>query len=336
MRARARLAEWAPWLAFTLGGALIIAAVRSPAEATRASTKETGETYPLPPRDELLFLSMGYRAAAADLAWAHVLVTQGLRLGERRRFETVTRYLDAVMTLDPSFREPYRLADTLTTMQTVSATAEDVRVVRRLLERGVEQFPNDAELWLNLGQFVTWIAPASYLDAVDPEEAQRWRREGAAYLARAAELGSEDATIAWRAIGGVRQLHKAGELAATARFIERALAVTEDAELREHLGKQLAALQGDQAARKQRVRRQRFEEVWRGTYPTVPLSAVHAAGPPFDPAACAGGAVAPDAEEVLCATTWAAWNARVDADLDEQSRRELAMAPPAAPLEPPP
>lgn len=320
-------------LVLAAAGVGLVAASRVPAETMRASTKETSETFVLPPRDELIFLSIGYRSAVADYLWAHVLVTQGLRLHEKRRYETITRYLNAIMDLDPSFREPYRLADTLTTMQTVSATVDDIREVRRLLERGVEQFPNDAELWLTLGQFVTFVAPGSYLQKEHPEEAQRWRTEGASYLARAAELGSQDASIAWRAIGGVGHLHKAGETRATMRFIERAMAVTEDAELREHLGKQLGALLGEEAARKQHLRRARLEQVWRASYPTLSLVGVHALAPPFDAAACAGGAIAPGAESPRCATTWAEWNARVDAEIEEELLRS-APEPPAAPEAP--
>jgi hypothetical protein len=116
------------------------------------------------------------------------------------------------------------------------------------------------------------------------------------------------------------------------RFIRRAMAVTEDAELREHLAKQLAALEGEEAARKQKLRRERLEAVWRSAYPTVSLVAVQALGPPFDPAACAGGAISPGAASPRCATTWAEWNARVDAEIEE----ELLRSPPEPPTDPQP
>lgn len=304
-------------LAVAVLGAVGVAANRATAVAVREAAQETSETYALPPPDQLVVLSMGYRAAIADYLWAHVLVTQGLRLKERRRFETIVSYLDAITTLDPSFIEPYRLADALTTVQVKAASVEEIRAVRRLLEQGVEHHPNDAELWLTLGSFVTYVAPTSYLQKVDAEEAQRWRREGADYLARAAELGSHDATIAWQAIGGVRQMHRAGELQASVRFLRRAMAVTEDAELRAHLSKQLGALLGEEEAHKAAARRSRFEEMWRASYPTLSITAVHAAAPPFDPAACAGGTLALLATEPTCATSWPAWYERVDAELTE-------------------
>lgn len=308
------LHQLAPFALASLG-ALAIATTRPVAAGVHDAVQETSESFTLPPSEQLAILSLGYREALADYLWAHVLVTQGLRLKDRRRFETVTQYLDAITSLAPHFRDPYLLVDTLTTVQAKAATVEEVREVRRLLERGVERFPNDAEMWLSLGQFVTFIAPATYLQDEHPEEAERWKREGAQYLARAAELGSQDANIAWRAIGGVRHLHKAGETQATIRFIQRAMAVTEDEELRAHLGKQLAALLGQEAARRQQARRERFEEVWRTAYPTLSVTAVLAAGPPFDAALCAGGALSPHANDVACATTWPEWNERVDAEL---------------------
>lgn len=333
MRAEPRslLGRAAPF-ALAVVGIAAIATARPAAVATHEAVHETSESFALPPPDQLAILSFGYRDTLADYLWAHVLVTGGLRLKDRRRFETVTRYLDAITSLAPDFREPYLLVDTLTTVQAKAATIEDIREVRRLLERGVERFPNDAEMWLSLGQFVTFIAPTSYLQDEHPEEAERWRREGAAYLARAAELGSEDATIAWRAIGGARHLHKAGERQATIRFIQRAMAVTEDAELRAHLSKQLAALVGQEAARRQQARRQRFEEVWRTSYPTLTITAVLSAGPPFDAARCAGGTLSPHATEIACATSWPEWNARVDAELLEL---EVLAPPPEGPIAPP-
>lgn len=309
-------------------GVLAIATTRPAAVATHEAVQETSESFTLPPSEQLGVLSLGYREALADYLWAHVLVTQGLRLKDRRRFETVTQYLDAITSLAPDFRDPYLLVDTLTTVQAKAATAEDVREVRRLLERGVARFPNDAEMWLSLGQFVTFIAPASYLQDEHPEEAARWRREGAAYLARAAELGSQDASIAWRAIGGARHLRNAGETQATISFIQRAMAVTEDEELRAHLSKQLAALVGQEAARRQQARRQRFEEVWRTSYPTLSITAVLSAGPPFDAARCAGGALSPHAGDVACATGWPDWNERVDAEL---LALEASAPPPESP-----
>lgn len=307
-----------------------VAAVRAPAEAMRAAAKESDESFLLPPPQQLVRSSLGYRAAVADYLWAHILVTQGLRLGERRRFSTVTEFLDAITTLDPDFREPYLLTDALTTMQAKSATQDDIRTARALLERGANRFPNDAAIWQGLGEFVVYVAPISYL--TDPQEQDQWRRDGAAFLGRAAELGSEDAKIAWRALGGARAFQRSGERQATIRFYTRALAVTQDPELRAELERRLAPLLGEETAEAWRARRTRFEAIWKEHYRDSSLTGVLIGGPPVAFASCAGGTAAPESESPSCATTWAQWTERVDREAREQSRIEASVpndAPPA-------
>ncbi len=314
-------------LAVVLTAAFVVGGTRYRAEDARRRAKETSETFLLPPAAQLKRASLGYRAALADYLWAHVLVTQGLRLGERRRFETITSYLETITELDPDFREPYLLADALTTMQAKAADADDIRAVRRLLEKGAKRFPNDPEVWLALGQFVVYVAPGAYLK--DPEEQSRWRLEGSAYLERAAALGSHDPSVAWRAIGGARPLFQAGERAATIRFYERALAVTTDDELRRDLEGRLAGLLGQREIDLRRGRRQRFEKVWRETYPSWSLTGVLIGGPPFDPFACAGHSAAPASESIECATTWPEWNRIVDDELAVAG--PVSSSPPPAP-----
>src|SRR6185503_18069668 len=125
------------------------------------------------------------------------------------------------------------MADALITFQSAETPLEEVRKAREIMERGVAARPLDGELWLVLGQFVSYIAPGSYL--TDEEEIKRWRREGVVYLARAAELGGDDSKISWQALGGVGILHRAGERDAAIRFLKRTMAVTEDEELKEQL-----------------------------------------------------------------------------------------------------
>jgi hypothetical protein len=321
--------------ALALAGGAVALDLQARAEVARAAAKETTEEFLLPPPEQLARASLGYRAALADYLWAHVLVTQGLRLNERRRFATITDYLTAITHLDPDFREPYRLADTLTTMQTKSATVEDLRAARRVMERGAERFPDDAEIHLVTGQFLAFVAPASYLRD-RPDEASEWRLAGARYLARAAELGSHDASIAWRAIGGAGTLHRAGERQATIDFYVKALAVTEDEELAANIRRHLAGLLGEAAADRERQRRATFEALSRRGYPSAPPSLVLAGGPPFDPASCAGGTASSRWGEARCATSWRDWVPRMDAQLEAELLEPPAPPSAPAPSAPPP
>jgi hypothetical protein len=250
-------------------------------------------------------LSLGYRAALADLLWAHVLVSQGLHTFERRRFENLSLFLDSINELDPTFREPYLLADALFTFQSSTTPREEVLKARAVMERGVQNLPLDGELWLALGQFVSFIAPNGLL--TDPAEQAQWRLDGARILARASELGGGDAWISWQALAGAGVLSRAGERDAAIRFLRRTLAVTDDPELKERIERQIQALAGEQALEIERQRQERLSAMRRRDLPFVKLTTFLLLGPPRDPYTCAGPARA-DAQ--ACAHTFRAWSER--------------------------
>ena len=272
---------------------------------------ETSDVYVLPPPNDVVRLSLGYRAALADLLWSHVLVSQGLHTFEKRRFQHLTVYLDTINALDPQFRAPYLMADALITFQANDTPVEEVRKAREIMERGTAARPLDGELWLVLGQFVGYIAPGSYL--TDEQEIKRWRQEGAQMLARAAELGGGDANISWQAIGGAGILHRAGERDAAIRFLRRTLAVTDDDELKDRLQQQLRVLVGEQQADAYKRREARFRQLWRDDVPFASKTTMLLLGPPYDASYCAGGA---HHEEERCAHTWREWAERFERGVD--------------------
>jgi hypothetical protein len=288
-----------------LAAIAVVASVRGTLATIEARMKETSDVYVLPPPEDVVTLSLGYRAALADYLWSHVLVSQGLHTMERRRFDNLTRLLDTINELDPQFRDPYLLTDALVTFQTVETPHDEVVKAREIMERGVKNRPLDAELWLVLGQFVGFIAPGSYL--TDPQEIASWRSAGAQYLARAAELGGEDASISWAALGGAGILGRSGDRDAQIRFYQRTLAVTDDEELKEKARTFLAKLLGEEQAEAQRRRALDFEALRRGDLPTVRKTMMLLLGPPRDPAWCAGTA---HVKELACSHTWKEWAER--------------------------
>jgi tetratricopeptide (TPR) repeat protein len=286
-----------------------VAAAQLPARELHQRVRETSEAYLLPPPEQLVVASLGHRAALADLLWAKVLVTQGLRLQERRRFETVVPYLDAINQLDPTWRDPYRLAEPLVNLQTVASSMEEVRAVRRILERGVQERPFDAELWMQLGTYTAFIVPSSYLEP-DDEEAKRWRIEGAPYLLRAVELGHPDSSIAWQALGAGGIFFRSGQTERAAEFYDRILATTDDPELRERAQTHLMKLATEEQLEAKRARMQAFQELWRERYPGQSITTVLTLGHPRDTAACAGASQAAAADSPRCASSWSEWAER--------------------------
>lgn len=289
-------------------GASLIATARPRVVRLHAAGDPTREVYPLPNPEQVLVLSLGYRAALADFIYAHVLVSYGLHFEERRRFEHVGRYLDTVTTLDPTFRQPYLFADTLLTVQPVEPQRGDYHQARRLLRRGTENLPYDQEVWFVAGQFLTYIAPPRL---EDKEEKAEFRLEGAKLLARACELVTDNPNIPQHCLTAANLLHRAGEREAMMQMLSRTLAVVDDETVQQRA---LAALQKwgtEQELERFEARRRAFEDLWQADLPFVSKDRLLLLGPPLRALQCVGdSAVLFDRLPVptACATTWHEWS----------------------------
>jgi hypothetical protein len=298
--------------ALVLAGVVVLAFVRAPLFQRNKRLRETTDAYMLPPPRELIVLSLGYTSALADLLWSHTMVSQGLHMEQKRRYESVATMLEAIIALEPTYRDPYLFTDTLITFQMGTTTPEDARRARAILEIGAENRPLDGELWLGLGQFVAYIAPGSYL--TDPDEQARWRVDGAHMLAHAADLGDDAAR--WQAMAGASILTKAGERDAALRFLRRGIAVAEDPALKESLQAHLLHLLGEQRDESFRRIDGNVIAQRRADLPQVSRTQYMLLGPPHDAAACAG---AGHDDELACATSFRDWE-RLLEDADRSSQ----------------
>jgi hypothetical protein len=315
---RSRARDLAVLAAAWLIAAAAIAVSRAPAADMHHRVKETSDVYVLPPPGQVVALSLGHRAAVADYLWASLLVEQGLHTIEKRRFDNLPYLVDTINELDPTFREPYLLIEPLTTFQANGAPPEDIRRARAIMERGVRNLPNDAELLVATGSFVGLIAPHSYL--TDPVEIEQWKVDGAAYLGRAAELGGDSRYVGWQALSGVNLLRKTGRRREAVKFLQNALSGTDDEELRSKIKAMLDKIAEaedsfEQAEQRKafgafRKRQDRFDEIWRKQYPLASKTGALVMGPPHDVAYCAGGR---NDDDERCAFDWAGWAARVEA-----------------------
>ena len=261
------------------------------------------DVYPLPPPKQTVVLSLGYRAALADLVFAHVLVSYGFHFQEKRNFEFVGNYLDAINELDPKFERPYRLTDTLLTIQPRSVSPKSYRKAREILERGMKEFPFDAALWSSAGQFLAYFAPGGLKD---PAEQNEYRLAGGRVLAHACELVGDDETIPYHCIVAAGLLSNAGAQEASRQFLERVLMVNDDPEIRALAESALAKNVSAETRDRAQARYQLFQRVWSSDLPFVSQGAYLAIGPDFQAAACAG-------RSVDCATSWRAWGEAHDA-----------------------
>jgi tetratricopeptide (TPR) repeat protein len=289
--------------ALTVGGSVaVISAARWRLANVVAQVKETSDVYPLPPPEQMPVVSLGYRAAVADVVWAYVLVAQGLRLHDKRKFEYAARYFDTIFTLDPTYREPYLFLDAILTFGGVRANADDARTARKLLERGLAARPNDPKLFLQAGFFLAYIGEG-YL--ADEEEKREWRLTGAKHLQRATELGAGEDILQHQGLTGATLLSRAGEREAAVSFLERAYAISDSEENRAQILIRLRNLKAEQAAERARASAARFEQTWRDELPFVSRTKILLLGPKADTYACAG----PVGASMIpaCARDWRTW-----------------------------
>ncbi len=282
--------------------ALGITTLQRRLSASFHALETTSDVYALPSPDRTIVASLGYRAGVADLLYAHVLVSYGLHIVERRRFEFVGKYLDTINALDPTFRDPYRYADTLLTLQGQKPTQEDYLKAREILERGMEALPYDADLHRNAGQYLAYLSWPHV-----PEERQKeWRTAGARYLARSCELLGNDATLPYHCITAATLFNRLGEHEAMIDFLQRVQVIADTPEVRDMAANYLSLhLEGQERARAE-ARSRRFQEAWSNDFRFVSRNLLLAVGPAFDEASCAGRTVdeTPD-----CTTSWRAWHA---------------------------
>jgi hypothetical protein len=262
------------------------------------AVKRREDSVLLPPPALTRVMSLGYRSALADLIFAHVLVAYGVHFQEKRLFELAPQYLATVVALDAKFREPYRLADTLITLQPQEPPKSAYYAARALQDRGLAEFPYDTELWLISGQFLAYLA-APQLPRPERDE---FRLEAARRLARSCELVSSNENIPHHCITAASLFNDAGRLDAARGFLERVLAVTDDPEIEGLAGGYLSTLLGQAERDRAEEHAARLRALWAADLTFISREMLLLLGPHFDPARCAGRS-APSAE---CATSFRA------------------------------
>lgn len=292
-------------LCLVIASGVLISQLRPRVSASLALGAEAErEHYVLPTSERLVLLSLGYRAALADLLWGHTLVWHGQHLEAGLRFEHGGDYIDAVLHLDPTFRDPYDMADVLLTYQSVPSTYADYKKSREVLERGVRERPDDTLLWLRLGQFVGLVSPGRFADDVGEETAAAWEADGARYIARACELGAGDPEMEPHCLNAAFLYKKAGQELALESFLERVIATAENEFVRERAIAELALIHGE----KRRVRGAevalKFRQVHAEDLPFTARDLYNVISPPFAPWKCAGPGPSPGED---CGGSWASY-----------------------------
>lgn len=217
-------------------GAGAVAARARPAARVAAATRYE-DMYYLPPAEWLPTLSLGYRAALADLVWMRALVYFGDEMIHRGQLAHVFEYAEAMLALDPDFQAVYHWIGVAGVYRPSEVTAEQVRTAVDIMRRGLERFPDDGRLAWEIGSTLAFeLAP---LLRDDPAARDATRAEAADYIAMAARRG---AAPPWAVLSGASLLRRAGRVDAAVRHLEQLYALVQDESVRFEIEARLAEL----------------------------------------------------------------------------------------------
>jgi hypothetical protein len=281
-----------------------IGAARAPLVRSHQRVGTLEATYALPNPEHLKLFSLGYRSALADLLFGRTLVAAGMHFSEKKVFEHLDGYLNAIVALEPRYRDVYYYADSLLTLSTVRMPARNYRIARDLQERGRRLFPDDAQLWISSGQFMTYLAVQWLPETEDRDE---WRRAGTAVIQHACDIWPYQ-ELPTSCIGISSVLSRLGEREATIRSLERLIAVSDDLSVRTEATRRIEGLLGEQAREQFHRSVQQIEALRALDLPLLSRAEYQLIGPPWDAARCAG-AVDPEADPA-CQTSFALARAR--------------------------
>lgn len=263
----------------------IAIAVTRPKLAIHFRTASNEDTvYALPPPEQLAIFTLGYTDAAADYLFGNTLVQAGIHFSEKRPFPALSRYLNAIVALDPYYRDVYYYADALLTLSTVVPDKANYRAARDLQQKGAALFPHDDVLWRSVGEFLAYLAPPHLPPEEDPEE---WRAAGARMLEHACVVG-KSAGASDDCFSASTILSKSGELDASIAALERVVRMAQDPDVREEAEARLARLVGLRMAEEYGEARAREEARHRRELPFVSQELFELLPRRVDLAACAG------------------------------------------------
>jgi hypothetical protein len=257
--------------------------------------KEKNEVYAFPPPAQIKAAVLGYDAAAVDLLWAKLLVEFGIHWHEKREFHA-DPFIDAILYLEPTYDRVYRFADTLLCYHPLHANEADARKTRAILERGTRERPWDYEVWQEYGQFSAFLGPG-FLTNGDAAERDRWRRDGALAMAKAADLGARG----FGALIAATMLDRYGEHKAAIESLERQYAANDDPDERAEIAAKIGRLEASEQFAAEEKAMATIESIARAEWRFLTKDQLLLLGPFPDAALCAGPASA-DVPE--CARDW--------------------------------
>jgi hypothetical protein len=269
--------------AMTMGGLLalvaLVAATRGALRSAlglRALWPAEDDALYLPGAGTLRALSLGHTELGADLVAARANVYFGYQLSAHGQQRWLERYLTTALDLDPRFHSLYKRGAIMLVYNGRDFSIEALGAANRLLERGVREFPEDWELWFQLGFNLLFEMPP--LAGEDDARVPEWRARGVEALRQATLL---DGVPPWLPNLAAQMLTKRGSAALAIKHLEQTYAITSDEETRSQIRRKLAALQADTQAADLAREAADLRALVEARYPYAPEAFSVVAGPRF-------------------------------------------------------
>lgn len=223
------------------------------------------------------YVSLGYREMLADLLWIRAIGYVG---GDDDRAAGTRALVEAIVALDPRFERVYPFTGAALSAMGTEPSEDDLLASIRLLERGMQEFPENCKLPLLAGQVYT-VELVELTD--DVPQIERWQLEGARYLERAVRIRGCPKDVATFA---AHLRTKLGQREKAVRDLRELILYTDDPAQREKLVAKLAEIEeGDAAALayELEMEKKRLDAEWLAHRPEVPPTMYLLLGPPLSP-----------------------------------------------------
>lgn len=228
-----------------------------------------------PPPAAAPYVSLGYREMAADLLWIRLTGYFG---GDENTATGIASLVDAITALDPQFHRVYEYGATAMTLAKYGVDQTTYLHAIAVLERGMQQFPDDYRLPMLAGQMYT-----QDLVTKDPAQRRAWDDKGTLLVEAAIRKPGAPAEAAEYA---AVMRTKLGQHDRAARELREMLLITTDDAARKRLIDRLATLENDNAdelAAEIYEERHRFVDAWKHDRPALPSSMYILLGPDIRP-----------------------------------------------------
>ncbi len=247
--------------------------LRRECASTYSRSQRYEDVYYLPPNDWLKPLALGFDSAMADLLWMRAILYFGKEMIVHGKTRYIYDYIDAMLTLDPDFRAAYKWSSTAGLYHSGKITLDDGYRVVAYLERAVDRWPDDGELFWELGSVLRFeLAPL----ATDPKEKQRLYEAAMDPLTTAARLG---AGPPWLASLNAQLLNKLGKTEQAIRHLEEMYEAVDDDRERQQIQFQLARLRSERYATAFKSATDQVQKARRDNYPYLSMNLYLLVGP---------------------------------------------------------